>query len=195
MGGLGAKLRARPALVMRAGGRAGGRASHQQGQLVGDDLHNLLAGVELADDVGAQAAVLDIGGEALDDLEVDVRLEQCQSDLAHRLLDVALGQSAPLTHIAQRRLQLLGQRVEHQRRNSRAWNLSTARDQTPGEIRHACLHRDTSTALGSPCEGGCCLDRAIASPIPPNASANSDGITNTLLESPSASEGSICRYS
>ena len=63
-------------------------------QLLVDDLDDLLARVELADHLGAEAALLDRGGELLDDLEVDVGLEQRQADLAHRGVDVLLGQRA-----------------------------------------------------------------------------------------------------
>ena len=88
-------------------------AAHQLGQLVGDDLHHLLAGVELADHVGAERPLLDRVGEALDDLEVDVGLEQREADLAHRGGDVVLGQRAAPADVGERRLELLGERVEH----------------------------------------------------------------------------------
>ena len=63
-------------------------SSHQARQLVGDDLDDLLARVELADDVSPKAALLHIACEALDDLEVDVGLQQRKADLAHRPVDV-----------------------------------------------------------------------------------------------------------
>jgi hypothetical protein len=46
-------------------------------------------------------------GLVLDDLEVDVGLEQREPDLAHRLVDVVLGQRAPLAHARERALELL----------------------------------------------------------------------------------------
>ena len=85
-----------------------GGAAHQLGQLVGDDLDHLLAGVELADDVGPQRPLLDRRREALDDLEVDVGLEQREADLAHRGVDVVLGQGSPAADIGERDLELLG---------------------------------------------------------------------------------------
>ena len=43
--------------------------------------------------------------KALDDLEVDVRLEQGEADLAHRRVDVGLGQLAARADVGERRLQ------------------------------------------------------------------------------------------
>src|SRR3954463_7916238 len=47
-------------------------AAHERGELFVDDLDDLLAGVELADDLGAHRALLHGRRELLDDLEVDV---------------------------------------------------------------------------------------------------------------------------
>jgi hypothetical protein len=63
----------------------------------------------LADHVGAQSALLDRVREALDDLEVDVRLEQREPDLAHRGVDVVFGQRAAPTDLRERGLELVGQ--------------------------------------------------------------------------------------
>ena len=121
-GELGGRRRLAGALQARHqhdGGRSGrerqlaGRAAHQLGQLVGDDLDDLLAGIQLADHVGAEGALLDRVGEALDDLEVDVGLEQRQADLAHRRGDVGLGQRAATADVGERGLELVGERVEH----------------------------------------------------------------------------------
>ena len=95
------------------GGRArrerepGRGAAHQLGQLLVDDLDDLLAGVELLAHLDAQAALLHGRRELLDDLEVDVRLEQREADLAHRAIDVVLRQRAALADAGQRSLQLL----------------------------------------------------------------------------------------
>ena len=51
--------------------------------------------------------------EVLDDLEVDVRLEQRQPDLAHRGIDVGLADPAPTGQVAERLAQSLAQGVEH----------------------------------------------------------------------------------
>ena len=83
------------------------------GELLVDDLDDLLAGVERAEDVGAEAALLDRRRELLDDLEVDVGLEQREADLAHGLVDVVLGQRAAGADVGEGRLELLGEGVEH----------------------------------------------------------------------------------
>ena len=91
----------------RREGQARRGAAHQAGELLVDDLDDLLAGVELLGDVGAERALLDRRRELLDDLEVDVRLEQREPDLAQRGVDVVLGQRAALADTRQRALQLL----------------------------------------------------------------------------------------
>ena len=87
-----------------AGGEAEllGLPPHQLGELLGDDLHHLLAGVELADDLRPQTALLDLRGELTHNLEVDVRLQQREADLAQRAVDVLLGQRPPLADIRER---------------------------------------------------------------------------------------------
>src|SRR3954469_15084864 len=89
------------------------RAAHERRELLVDDLDDLLAGVELADDLGPQAALLDGRRELLDDLEVHVGLEQRETDLAHGLVDVVLGQRPVGADVGERLLKLLGQGVEH----------------------------------------------------------------------------------
>src|SRR3954467_10193261 len=88
-------------------------AAHQRGELLVDDLDDLLARVELADDLGAEAALLHGRRELLDDLEVDVGLEQREADLAHGLVDVVLGQRPVGADVGEGLLELLGQGVEH----------------------------------------------------------------------------------
>ncbi len=73
-------------------------APHQGGQLLVDDLDDLLARIELLVQLLADRPLLDGARELLDDLEVDVRLEQRETDLADRLGDVLFGQRATLTH-------------------------------------------------------------------------------------------------
>ena len=70
-------------------------------------------GLSVADHVGAEAALLDRRRELLDDLEVDVGLEQREADLAHRGVDVVLGQRAAAADVGERGLELLGEGVEH----------------------------------------------------------------------------------
>ena len=80
-----------------------------------DDLDDLLSGVEAAEHVLADGALLHRRDEIAGDLEVDVGLEQRQADLAHRLRDRLLVE-APLTaEIAERDLKPAGEHVEHGR--------------------------------------------------------------------------------
>jgi len=160
------------------------RAAEQLGQLLVDDLQHLLAGVELAHDLGADATLADRGCELLDDVQVDVSLEQREADLAHRLRHVLLAQRAAAAQRAKRRLELLRKCLEHC--SARVEEIGGRRRRAPG--RERCARRHWSIDF----EGFEFL--ASASPIPANACVNSDGITKTLLASPCASAGSICRY-
>src|SRR3954449_2688466 len=106
------------------------RAAHQRRELLVDDLDDLLAGVELADDLRAQAPLLDGRRELLDDLEVHVGLEQRETDLAHGLVDVVLGQRPMGADVGERLLELLEKGVEH-------WIASVRRN-----ARHPARHRE-----------------------------------------------------
>ena len=64
----------------------------------------------------ARQRSLTVAGERLDDLEVDVGLEQGETDLAHGRVDVVLGQRPALADAGQRVLELLGEGVEHRLR-------------------------------------------------------------------------------
>ena len=75
------------------------------GQLLVDDLHHLLAGIEALQHLGAEAALLQRLGEGFDDFEVDVGLEQGEADLAHRRVDVGLAQLAARADVGEGRLQ------------------------------------------------------------------------------------------
>ena len=52
-----------------------------------DCLHDLLSGLQALQDLLAECALAHLGDELLDDLEVDVRLEQSEPNLAHRTRD------------------------------------------------------------------------------------------------------------
>ncbi len=54
-------------------------------------------------------------GEVAGDLEVDIRLEQSEPDLAHRLRDRLLVEAPAAAEPAERCLQLVGKGVEHGR--------------------------------------------------------------------------------
>ena len=83
------------------------RAAHQLGELLVDDLDDLLAGVQLLGDVGSERPLLDRRRELLDDLEVDVRLQQREPDLAHRAVDVVVREGAALPDALERLLKFL----------------------------------------------------------------------------------------
>ncbi len=91
--------------------------AHQRRQLFVDDLHDLLAGSEAAGDVLAEGALLDARDEVLDDAEVDVGLEQRQTDLAHRARDHLFVELSAAPKRAEGGIQLVPEGVEH-RRNS-----------------------------------------------------------------------------
>ena len=84
-------------------------------ELVVDDLDDLLAGVDPAEHVGADRAFPNVGDEVLDDLEVDVRLEQGEADLAQRLVEVGLGDARLATKALRDHLEARGQGFEHGR--------------------------------------------------------------------------------
>ncbi len=67
-------------------------AQHRD-QLVVDDLHDLLPGVQAAQQVGADGAFADVRHEVLDHAEVDIRLEQRKADLPEGDVEVGLGDS------------------------------------------------------------------------------------------------------
>ena len=85
----------------------------ERDELVVDDLHDLLAGRQAGEDVGPDRPLADARDEVLDDLEVDVRLEQRQADLAHRGIDVGLADPAAAGQGAERLAQPLAEGVEH----------------------------------------------------------------------------------
>ena len=72
-------------------------------------------GREALQDVLAERALLDGGREVASDVEVDVRLEQRQPDLAHGLRDGLFVEAPATAETAESRLELVGERVEHGR--------------------------------------------------------------------------------
>ena len=73
-------------------------------------------GLSDAEHVLPERPLLDRRGELLDDLEVDVGLEQREADLAHRLVDVVLGQLAARADVGEGGLKPVGEGVEHSMR-------------------------------------------------------------------------------
>ena len=72
-------------------------------------------GSQALQDVLSERALLDGVGEVARDLEVDVRLEQSETDLAHRLRDRLLVEAPAAAEPAEGGLQLVGEGVEHGR--------------------------------------------------------------------------------
>ena len=97
-------------------------------------------GVRLFSTSWPSARSLTVAVKSLRDLEVDVRLEQREPDLAHRLRDRLLVEAAAAAEAAERRLELVGQRVEHGRsvRRAPSARVDVARtSRLVGDDRHA----------------------------------------------------------
>jgi hypothetical protein len=86
---------------------------HERGELLVDDLDHLLAGREALEHVLPERTLFDRGREALRNLEVDVRLEERESHLAHGLRDRLLIEPSAPAKVAERALKPVGERVEH----------------------------------------------------------------------------------
>ena len=82
-------------------GELGVAAAHERRQLVVDDPDDLLARREALRHVGAERARAHALDEVLHDLEVDVRLEQREPDLAHRARDRVLVELAAAADVVQ----------------------------------------------------------------------------------------------
>jgi len=89
----------------RGEGELAARSPHQLGELVVDRLDDGLAGVQGLGDLRALEPLAQGGGEVLDDLEVDIGLEQGETHLAQRLLDVVLRELAARADLAEDTLQ------------------------------------------------------------------------------------------
>ena len=87
--------------------------AHQRGQLVVDDLDDLLARGDRLDDVVAHRALADLRREVLHDIEIHVCFEQRKADLAHRAGNRLLVECPALPEIAECALKAVGERVEH----------------------------------------------------------------------------------
>ena len=85
----------------------------QRDQLVVDDLDDLLAGGQALEDLVADRPLADARDEVLDDLEVDVRLEERETDLAHGGIDVGFADPAAAGQRAEGLAQPVAEGVEH----------------------------------------------------------------------------------
>ena len=115
-GGLARPLQAREQDHGRRPGREGEArvaGAHQRGELVVDDLHDLLAGRDALQHLLAERLLAHARDEVLDDVEVDVGLQQGQADLPHRARNRLFVEPPALAQIAESALEPIGKRVEH----------------------------------------------------------------------------------
>jgi len=89
--------------------------AHQLGQLVVDDLHDLLAGCQALEDGLPERLLADARDKVADDGEVDVGFEQGKADLAHGARDRFLVELPLLAKVAEGALELVRKAVEHDR--------------------------------------------------------------------------------
>jgi len=87
--------------------------AHQVRELLVHDLHDLLTGLEPLEDVLAERALPHRADELLDDLEVDVRLEEREADLARGARDGLLVEAGLAPEVAEGILEPVRERVEH----------------------------------------------------------------------------------
>ena len=89
-------------------------AAEHRDELIVDDLDDLLSRVDAVEDVRAERALADGRHEVLDDAEVDVRLEQCQADLAQGGVEIGLGDAGLASQALRDVGEARGQRFEHE---------------------------------------------------------------------------------
>ena len=89
-----------------------GLAAEDADQFLVDDLDDLLCRVQRGVDLCALRPLADVADELLDDVEVDVRLEQREPDLAGGGVDVGVGQPGLAPQVAERGGQPVGKGVE-----------------------------------------------------------------------------------
>ena len=95
--------------------------AEERDELVVDDLHDLLAGGQALEDLGADRPLADPADEVLDDLEVDVGLEEAEPDLAHRGVDVRLADAAATGQVGEGLAQAFAEVVEHGSGGTPSW--------------------------------------------------------------------------
>ncbi len=88
-------------------------AGQDGGQLLVNDLYDLLAGAETLQHVASHGPLLDPVDQLPGDFEVDVGLQQCQADLAQSLVDILLGEPSPAGELLEHPVELVGQSFEH----------------------------------------------------------------------------------
>ena len=87
-------------------------AAHEDGQLLVDDLDDLLGGGQALQHVRAYGALSDLGDKILDHAIADVGVQQGQTHLAHSLLDVGLGNAPLAAQTSKRGVQFFGKALK-----------------------------------------------------------------------------------
>lgn len=95
-----------------------GLATEDADKLLVDDLDDLLGGVQRLGDLDAARPLLDVGDESAHDGQRDIGLEQRDTDLAGRGVDVRLGQAALAPEVLESRGKAVGESIEHGARRS-----------------------------------------------------------------------------
>src|SRR5436309_1026217 len=103
----------RPAEVERRG-----RAAERPHQLAVDQLDEVLFRREAAEHLLAEGVAFDRLDKVADDVEVDVGLEEREPHVAQRFFDVALGDPPLALQLAEERVELLAEGLEHQERTA-----------------------------------------------------------------------------
>jgi hypothetical protein len=104
-----------------------GLPAEDRHKLLVDDLHDLLGRVERAADLSAERPLADRRGELADDRQCDVGLEQGETDVADRGVDVGLGQPTLAPQVPEGDGQAVGKAREHRPRLSRRRHGGAAR--------------------------------------------------------------------
>ena len=130
-------------------------AAEQLGELVGDDLDDVLRRGQGVEHLGVKAALLRARHELLDHLEVDVGFEHGHAHLAHGGVDVVLGQAALAAQAREDALQAIGKVIEHEApllRVTCAYNLlDYSRRAAGGNLRPAKQRSEPIRARLIPC--------------------------------------------
>ena len=90
-------------------------AAHQRNELFVDNFNDLLRGNEAFEHLASYGTLGDFGHKVLDDLEVDVRLQQREFDLAHTGFDIGLGQLALISEFGKSLRHFVDQALKHKR--------------------------------------------------------------------------------
>ncbi len=103
---------------MRAGfSRFSGAASlaEQSRQLIMKNLNDLLTGRDASQHFLAQRLLFDPRDETLRDLKIDIRFQQREAHLAHRIVDVRLADRAMPAQVLENVLQLIAELRKHKK--------------------------------------------------------------------------------